>query len=154
MAGPLYSNFQERVERAAEAALIRSGTIGPLELFQEMSLLQAVHVESWRKGDEHYRVLQPWIQVGPEKFQKAIFHFREWVKQRGLRAIEAAHTRRGPGGIEPLRVTEDGDPAWEKFYRTYYMPADLPEKKTARLAAKLNRSPELSVWFCNNLQRL
>ena len=70
-----------------------------------MSLLQAVHVESWRKGDEHYRVLQPWIQVGPEKFRKAILHFREWVKQRGLRAIEAAHTRRGPGGIEPLRVT-------------------------------------------------
>jgi hypothetical protein len=33
MAGPLYSNFQERVERAAEAALIRSATIGPLELF-------------------------------------------------------------------------------------------------------------------------
>jgi hypothetical protein len=45
-----------------------------------------------------------------------------------------------------LRVTEDGDPVWEKFYRTYYMPADLPEKKTARLAAKLNRPPELVVF--------
>jgi len=67
------------------------------------------------------------------------------VKQRDLRAIEAAHTRHGPGGIEPLSVTEDGDPEWEKFYRTYYTPADLPEKKTARLAAKLNRPPELVV---------
>jgi hypothetical protein len=146
MAGPLYSNFQERVEQAAEAALKRSGSVGPLELFQEMGLLQAVHVESWRKGDEHYRVLQKWIQIGPEKFQKAIRHFREWVKQRGLRPIEAAHARRGPGGIEQLHVTEDGDPEWEKFYRTYYAPADLPEKKTARLAAKLNRPPELVVF--------
>ena len=43
-------------------------------------------------------------------------------------------------------VTEDGDPEWEKFYRTHYTPADLPEKKTARLAAKLNRPPELVVF--------
>ena len=111
-----------------------------------MRLLQPCHVEGWRKGNEHYRVLQPWIQVGPEKFQKTIRHFQEWVKQRGLRPIEAAHTRRGPGGIEQLHVTEDSDPQWEKFYRTYYTPPDLPEKKTARLAAKLNRPPELVVF--------
>jgi len=146
MAGPPYSNFQERVERAAEAVLKRNGSVGPLELLQEMRLLQPCHVEGWRKGNEHYRVLQPWIQVGPEKFQKTLRHFQEWVIQRGLRPIEAAHTRRGPGGIEQLHVTEDSDPQWEKFYRTYYTPADLPEKKTARLAAKLNRPPELVVF--------
>jgi hypothetical protein len=145
MVGPLYSSFQERVEQAAEAVLKRSGSVGPLELFQEMRLLDPCHVEGWRKGNEPYQALQPWIQVGPEKFQKTIRHFQEWVKRRGLRPIEAAHARRGPGGIEPLRVTEDGDPEWEKFYRTYYTPADLPEKKTARLAAKLNRPPELVV---------
>ena len=146
MAGPPSSNFQERVECAAEAALKRNGSVGPLELFQEMRLLQPCHVEGWRKGNEHYRALQPWIQAGPEKFQKTIRHFQEWVKQRGLRPIEAAHTRRGPGGIEQLHVTEDSEPQWEKFYRTYYTPADLPEKKTARLAAKLNRPPELVVF--------
>jgi hypothetical protein len=68
------------------------------------------------------------------------------VKQRGLRPIEAAYTRRGPGGIEQLQVTEDGDPEWEKFYRTHYTPGDLPEKKAARLAAKLNRPPDLVVF--------
>ena len=146
MADSPYSNFQERVERTAEAALKRNGSVGPLELLQEMRLLQPCHVEGWRKGNEHYRVLQPWIQVGPEKFQKTIRHFQEWVKQRGLRPIEAAHTRRGPRGIEQLHITEDRDPQWEKFYRTYYTPADLPEKKTARLAAKLNRPPELVVF--------
>jgi hypothetical protein len=142
----MHSNLQERVEQAAEAALKRTGSVGPLELFQEMGLLHPVHVEGWRKGNEYYPVLQPWIQVGPEKFQKTLRDFQEWVKQRGLRPIEAAYTRRGPGGVEELRVTEDGDPEREKFYRTHYAPADLPEKKATRLAAKLNRPPDLVVY--------
>jgi hypothetical protein len=142
----MQSSLQERVEQAAVTALNRNGSVGPLELFQEMRLLQPVHVEGWRKGNECYRVLQPWIQVGPEKFQKTIRHFQEWVKQHGLRPIEATYTRRGPGGIEQLQVTEDGDPEWEKFYRTHYAPADLPAKKAARVAAKLNRPPELVVF--------
>ena len=99
----MQNNFQERVEHAAKAALKRDGSVGPLELFQEMRLLQPVHVEGWRKGNEHYRVLQQWIQAGPEKFQRAVWHFQEWAKQRGLRPIEAAYTRRGPGGIEKLQ---------------------------------------------------
>ncbi len=146
MAHASYSNFQERVESASESVLKRNGSVGPLELFQEMGLLQSCHVEGWRKGSEHCRVLQQWIQVGPEKFQKSIRHFQEWVNKRGLRSIEAAHTRRGPGGVEPLRVTEDGDPQWEKFYSTYYAPPDLPKRKTARLAAKLNKPPDLVVF--------
>src|ERR1017187_1925546 len=142
----MQSSLQERVEQAAKTALNRDGSVGPLELFQEMRLLQPVHVEGWRKGNECYRVLQPWIQVGPEKFQKTIRHFQEWVKQHDLRPIEATYTRRGPGGIEQLQVTEDGDPEWEKFSRTHYASADLPEKKAARVAAKLNRPPELVVF--------
>jgi hypothetical protein len=146
MAAPVYSNFQERVEQAAETVLKRSGSVGPLELFQQMQLLHPVHFESWRKGNEHYRVLQQWIQAGPEKFQKTLHHFQDWVKERGLRPMEAAYTRRGPHGLEQLRVTEDGDPHWENFYRTHYAPADLPENKAARLAGKLNQPPELVVF--------
>jgi hypothetical protein len=76
MADPNYSNFQERVVQAAEAVLQRDGSVGPLELMQQMRLLQPVHVEGWRKGNEDYRVLRAWIQVGPEKFQKTIRHAR------------------------------------------------------------------------------
>jgi hypothetical protein len=140
------NRFQERVVQAAEAALKRQGSVGPLDLFQEMRLLQPVHLENWRKGNEHYQALQPWIQVGPDKLQKSIDYFRQWVRERGLCPIEAAHTRRGPRGIEQLRVTEDGDPELEKFYRTHYTTGDLPEKKTKRLAAKLNQPPELVVF--------
>lgn len=146
MSSPSYSNFQERVVQAAEAALKRHGSVGPLELFEQMLLLQPCHFDGWRKGSEHYRALEPRIQVGPEKYRKAIGFFQEWASQRGLRTIEAAYTRRGPSGIESLQVTEDGDPQREKFYRTHYAPADLGEKKTARLAAKLNKPPELVVF--------
>lgn len=146
MPDPTYSNFQERVVQAAEAALRRDGSVGPLELFQQLRFLQPVHVEAWRKGNEYYRVLEEHIQVGDEKFQKTLQHFQEWVQARGLRPIEAAYARRGPGGIEELRVTEDGDPVWEKFYRTHYASADLSEKRTERLAAKLNKAPELVVF--------
>src|SRR3989442_8292309 len=146
MAGRSYSNFQERVVQAGEAVLERTGSVGPLELFQQMRLLQPVHFEGWRKGNEHYRVLQESIQVGPEKFQKTIRHFQEWIKERGLRPVQAAYTRRGPRGVEQLQVTQDGDPKWEEFYRTHYAPADLSEKKTARLAGKLSKAPDLVVF--------
>src|SRR5204862_4360709 len=116
MADRSYSNFQERVEQAAEAVLARSGSIGPLELFQQMQVLDHTHFEGWRKGNEYYRVLDEWIQVGPEKFEKTLRHFQEWVKARGLRPMEANYTRRGAHGIEQLQVTENGDAQWERFY--------------------------------------
>ena len=68
MDAPSYSNFQERVVQAADVALKRHGSVGPLELLQEMRFLHPVHVEGWRKGHDAYRTLEPLIQVGPEKF--------------------------------------------------------------------------------------
>jgi hypothetical protein len=146
MSEPSRSGLQERVVQAAEVVLQRSGSVGPLELFQEMGWLHPGHVEGWRKGNEHYHVLEKWIHAGAGKVEKAISHFHEWVRQRGLRPIEASHTRRSPRGVEQLQVTEDGNPEREKFYRTHYAPADLPEKKTAKLAEKLNKAPDLVVF--------
>jgi hypothetical protein len=142
----VHTNLQQRVVQAAEAVLKRDGSVGPLELFQEMGFLQTFHLEAWRKGNEHYRVLQNWIQVGPEKFEKTIRHFQDWVTHRGLMPIEAAYTRRGPGGVEELCVTESRDPDSEKFFRTHYAPADLPKKKSARLVEKLRKAPDLVVF--------
>jgi hypothetical protein len=146
MSEPSRSGLQERVVQAAEALLQSSGSVGPLELFQEMRWLNPVHFEGWRKGNEHYRVLEEWIHAGAGKVEKAVSHFHEWVRQRGLRPIEAAYIRRSPRGIEQLQFTEDGNPEREKFYRTHYTPADLPGKKTAKLAEKLNKAPDLVVF--------
>ncbi len=131
---------------AAETVMERNGSVGPLELFQQLGFLSPAHVEGWRKGGEYYQSLQSWLQVGPEKFQKTIQHFHDWVKERGLRPIQADYSRRTAGGVVPLQVTTDGDPEWENFYRTHYAPSELSEKKTARLAGKLSRAPDLVVF--------
>jgi hypothetical protein len=146
MGDPSSKNLHERVVRAAEAVLKPSGSVGPLELFQEMRFLETVHFEAWRKGNEHYRVLEEWIQVGPKKFGQSLQIFAEWIKQRGLRVIEASYTRRSPSGVEQLQVTADGAPEREKFYRTHYAPAELSEKKTKQLAQKLAKTPDLVVF--------
>lgn len=141
-----YTNFQERVEQAAEAALKNGGSVGPLDLLQQMRILQPVHVEGWLKGNEYYRVLFEHIQIGPEKWAKTLQYFREWVQRRGLKPFEVPYTRQGVKGVERLHVTKDGDPEWEKFFATRYAPADLSEKAEARLTAKLNKAPELVVF--------
>jgi hypothetical protein len=146
MPEPSRTGLQERVVQAAETILQRSGSVGPLELFQEMGWLPSSHVDGWRKGNEYLRVLAKSIHAGAGKVEKAIFHFHEWVRQHGLQPIEATYTRRGPRGIEPLQITADGNPEREKFYRTHYAPADLSGKKTARLTEKLTKVPDLVVF--------
>ena len=139
-------NLHDRVIRAAEAVLKSRGSVGPLELLQEMRLLHPGHFENWRKGHEGYEVLEPWIQVGQGKLQKAIEYFQGWVHERGLRPMEARYDRRGPRGIERLRITADGGPEKERFYHTHYTSGELTEKQAVRLAAKLKRPPELVVF--------
>lgn len=91
-------------------------------------------------------MLEQWIQVGPEKFEKTLRCFAEWVQERGLRPIEASYTRRRPHGLEQLQITADGNPEREKFYRTRYAPAELTERKTKQLAEKLAKPPYLVVF--------
>lgn len=140
------SAFRDRVIRAAEAALETGGSVGPLELFQHMLLLQPVHFQAWRKGNEHFRVLEDSIQVGPKKFELALTYFAEWVRERGLKPVQADYTRRTPQGLEQLLVTANGDPDREKFYRTHYAPADLSERKSKQLSEKLAKAPDLVVF--------
>jgi len=146
MSEQLHGSFEERVVGAAEAVLKREGSVGVLGLFQQMGFLHPAHVEAWRKGNEFYPTLEPWIQVGQEKFSKTIRHFNEWVRQRGLHPIEVSYTRRSPRGIEQLQITHDGNPEREKFYRAHFAPANLPAAKAARLKDKLNKAPDLVVF--------
>ncbi len=132
--------------RAAEEALKRSHEVGPLEVLQGMGLLSPVHVEGWRKGQEWYPHLEKWIQGSAEKLEKSYSYFQEWVRERGLRPIQTEYLRAGVRGAQPLKITEDGDPAMEAFYRTHYVPADLPARKVKAVEKKLQKAPELVVY--------
>jgi hypothetical protein len=138
--------FRQRVIHAAEAALEADGAVGPLELFREMGMLHESHIKGWRQRSQFYPNLESWIQVGPEKFQKATRYFAQWVAERGLRPLEVSFTRRTPQGEAPLQVTIDGNPERERFYRTKYVPGNLSERKVEKLTQKLTKAPDLVVF--------
>ena len=139
-------DLQERVHRAAEQCLERDGAVGPLELLQQLLFLHPVHFQGWQKGNPYYVALEPHIQCGPAKLEKTYRYFHEWVQRRGLVPVEADYLRSTPHGPEPLSITADGDPEREIFFRTRYVPADLPENKAKKLRNKLDKAPELTVF--------
>ncbi len=141
---PQPDGFRERVVRAAQAALGATGSVGPLELLQQMRLLQPSHVDSWRHG--RLEVLETCIEGSPKKLARAFHLFHEWARELGLKRIEASYLRADRRGHQPLRVTLSGDPDQEAFYRTHYVPGDLSERRQAQVEAKLKKAPDLIVF--------
>jgi hypothetical protein len=139
-------NLEERVRRAAEACLGRDGAVGPLQLLQQMLLLHPTHFQAWQKGNPHYVILEAHIQCGAAKLARTYQYFRDWVRQRGLVPVEASYVRSTPRGPEPLRITLDGDPVREQFFRTHHAPAVLTENKAQKLRDKLHKPPDLIVF--------
>lgn len=139
-------DFQERVQRAAEQCLRRDGAVGPLELLQQMSFLHPVHFRAWQQGNPYYAAIEPHIQCGPAKLAKTYGYFHEWIQRRGLTPVQADYLRSTPHGPEPLSITADGDAERELFFRTRYVPEDVPQKKAKKLRDKLDKAPELTVF--------
>jgi hypothetical protein len=139
-------NLRERVILAAETCLERDGSVGPLELLQELGFLHPVHVQAWRKGNPYYATLEPSIQCGVEKLETTYRYFQEWIHERRLQPIEASYVRSSPKGVEPLQITDEGDPEREKFFRTHYAPVDISTQKTQRLKEKLSKAPDLVTY--------
>lgn len=140
------SSLNERVITAAERALKRGGSVGPLELLRELGFLYWRHFDDWRKGVPQYTPLEPHIQCGAAKLEQVYRIFAEWAAAKGLRTVEAEYSRRGVGGVEALQVTADGEGERERFFRTHYASAELSEKKAERLQQKLTKVPDLVVF--------
>ena len=141
------AKLRERVLDAAENALKHNGSVGPLELLQELGFLYPGHVNDWRKGVPHYTPIEPHIQCGAAKLAEVYRVFAEWAAAKGMQTVEAEYSRRGVGGVEALQVTVDGDDERERFFRTHYASAELSEKKTERLQQKLTKAPDLVVFI-------
>jgi hypothetical protein len=136
--------LKERVEQAANAILDASGSAGPLELLLQMGWLAPSHFVSWKKGI--IATLVDIIQASPEKWRNAFLLFEQWAQDRGLKSVKVAYLRNTPGGEIPLRVTRGGDDAEEEFFRTHYIPDNLPAGKTNRTAAKLSKPEDIVVF--------
>ena len=63
-------NLRERVIQSAETVLKTNGTVGPLELLEQIGFLASRHVKQWMQGSQYFESLDSHIQCGPEKLQK------------------------------------------------------------------------------------
>jgi hypothetical protein len=105
------------------------------------------HVEQWRKGNPHFRVLEQHFQSSPEKRATVFDFFREWVEEQRLQPIEATYAMRSVRASEPLQVTLSGDEDAEAFFRRQYARPDLSAKHAGKLKEKLNKTPEIVVFI-------
>jgi hypothetical protein len=138
--------LRERVETAAEAVLAANGSVGPLELLQQLQFLAPSHVRLWRNGHEYATPLEPRIQCGAKKLEQTYRFFQEWVAAKGLKPVEARYVRAGAAGVEDLHVSGNADPEKERFFRTHYGPAGLSKQKDQQLEKRLSKTPDLVVY--------
>jgi len=145
--------LEQRVVKAAEAALAAKGYASPIDVLIGIGWLDAGKLEQWRRGQVDY--LERTVQTNLSRISEAMKLFRSWAAERGLSASETSYVARSPRR-QTLRFSKSGDPVIEALYRTHWVSQELSERKRQRLAEKASRAPELVViqplnreWKCH-----
>jgi hypothetical protein len=136
--------LEERVSRAAEAALADHQYVSSIDVLTALGWLAPSHVELWKQG--RVDQLEPMIQGNPSKIPVALAAFHRWAAANGLHAMEAAYSRSTREGIRQLQFSTSGDPEVEKSYRTHYVSAELSKRKREQLASRLEKAPQPVVF--------
>jgi hypothetical protein len=136
--------LEERVVRAAEAALARQQYGCAIDVFCGMGLLLPSQVNAWRKGQIDF--LERVIQGNLSKISSSMAIFRRWANEKGLKPSETGYVRRTRSGTLPLQFSKSGDTAIEKSYRTHYVSPTLSKLKQQRVEEKLRESPKPVVF--------
>jgi hypothetical protein len=148
--------LDERVRRAAEAALAEQKYVSPLDVIVRIGWLPYSTEKSWRQGRiEHLEgVLQTSRAV------EAVRLLGAWATDRGLIPRETDYVGQGLDRRR-LRFSASGDPELEREYRTHWISPDLSDARRERLVAKASRAPELVVvdprneaWTCHRCGRV
>lgn len=143
--------LEERVVRAAEAALAARKFVTPIDVLEGLGWLPAVRVDEWRQGRVDY--LERVVMVNLTKLSAAMRLFRGWAQHRGLIPSETAYVAR-TRDRRRLRFTVGGAPEIERAYRTHWVSPELSDRKRDRLAERQGRAPALVVisplrdWTC------
>jgi hypothetical protein len=132
--------LEERVVRAAEAALADHQYVSLIDVFSGIGLLSGNWVASWRRGQDEF--LEPAIQGGEAKILTTVQLFQQWVRDRGLIPTEAQYKRQSREGTIDLKFTVGGDPEAERLFRTHYVSPALSEKQQKKLEEKVSKPPD------------
>jgi hypothetical protein len=144
--------LEDRVLRAAEAALTSQNHVSVVDVFVRMGWLDPGATRRWQQGQIPY--LEASVQANPLRVSEALELFRSWATGKSLLPSETDYVAQNLQR-QRLRFSASGDPSTEQAYRTHWMSPTLSEKKRGRLAEKVNRAPELVViqplsddWKC------
>jgi len=145
--------LDDRVTRAAEAALAAQKFVSPIDVLLGIGWLDPGGLARWRRGQVDS--LEEIVRSNLPRISEAMGLFRSWAGARGLVPSETCYVAKTPSR-KTLRFSRSGDPTIEKLYRTHWISGELSEKKRERLAEKASRAPELVViqplkdsWTCH-----
>jgi hypothetical protein len=145
--------LNDRVVRAAEAALAAQKYVSSIDVLVGIGWLDPGAVKRWRQGQVGY--LEAAVQTNLSRISEAMKLFRSWAGAKGLIPSETAYVARASSRPH-LRFSKSGNPAIEKLYCTHWVSPELSENKRKRLAESASRPPELVViqplqdaWTCH-----
>lgn len=147
--------LEERVAKAAEAALEHQKYVRPVDVLVGIGWLPQSNVDLWRQGRVPY--LEGGIPVSPDKLSTAMHLFRRWAEDHGLKPNETAYVAR-TADRRPLRFSASGRDDVERLYRTHWVSPELSDKKREQLAQRQSQPPDLVVisprrdWTCTKCQ--
>ncbi len=134
--------LEQRVERAAEAALAQQRYVSAIDVLLGLGWLAPPHLDAWRQG--RVQCLERVVQASLPRQSTAMRVFRRWAQRRGLVSSETGYVAR-TRDRRPLRFSVSGAPEIERAYRTHWVSPELSAAKRDRLAERQDRPPELVV---------
>jgi hypothetical protein len=143
--------LEQRVVRAAEAALDERKFVTAIDVLVGLGWLTPIRVDEWRQGRVDY--LEGVTTVNLSKLSTAMQLFHRWAQRSGLMPSETAYVARSRDR-RSLRFSKSGNPEIERAYRTHWLSAELSLSTRQRLAERQSRPPELVVispireWTC------
>jgi hypothetical protein len=145
--------LDDRVIRAAEAALAAQKSVSPVDVLVGIGWLDPGALKRWQQGQVEY--LEGAVQTNLPRISEAMKLFRAWAAAKGLIPSETSYIARTPLR-QTLRFSKSGNPTIEKLYRTHWISGELSQKRQERLVERANRGPELLViqplsdtWKCH-----
>lgn len=118
--------LEQRVDRAAEAALQERQFVTAIDVLVGIGWLPAQRVDEWRQG--RVTCLERVATANLAKLSDAMHLFRSWATRRGLVPRETAYVAR-TRDRRPLRFSTSGNPDIERAYRTHWVSPALSEAK-------------------------
>jgi hypothetical protein len=142
-------DLEQRVRRAAEAALAEQRFVSAIDVLLGLGWLAPSHLDRWRQG--RAESLERVVQANLSKITVAMAAFRRWARDRGLNPSQTDYVARTRDRRQ-LRFSVSGDAAIERAYRTHWVSPDL----SGRAVERQSRVPDLVViwavkeWTCTS----